>query len=365
MIVVVSGISVSGTSTVGALLAAALKCAFIEGDDDRRPSLTAVHSRILDLVRRGDDVVVACAALTGDDRRLLATGLPITWVYLRASGDDTLALPEDAIVVDASLHPSVIVERLLPLLGNAVDVRVSSNAHDLSAAVARAASQLIADTVAANGTCSLALAGGNTPRELYRLLASTFRERIPWDRVRVFWGDERYVPHDQPDSNFRMAKEVLLDHVPCRVEHIHPVPTHLPTADLAALEYERTLKHFFGTSGPSFDLNLLGIGEDGHTASIFPGSEAVTEARRWVVGVETDADPPTRITLTLPALTHSAHLYVMAAGSRKASALRNVLTATSAPAAYPAAGLHRSKGKLVWWVDHDAASGLDLRSTHD
>jgi 6-phosphogluconolactonase len=121
------------------------------------------------------------------------------------------------------------------------------------------------------------LSGGNTPRTLYGLLASEFRDQIPWAHVHVFWGDERYVSPDDPDSNYRMAKETLLDHVPCPAGNVHPMPTNFPSADAAARDYENTLRNYFGTDWPHFDLSLLGLGEEGYTASLFPGSPALGE----------------------------------------------------------------------------------------
>jgi 6-phosphogluconolactonase len=250
----------------------------------------------------------------------------------------------------------------MELMPQAVDLRVSADAHELSLVVARTAVQVITDAVDANGHCSLALSGGNTPRELYRLLGSAFRDQIPWERIHVFWGDERYVDHSHPASNFRMASEALLNHVPCPVDHIHPMPTHFPSPELAAQDYERTLKEHVGPDGPLFHLNLLGLGEDGHTASIFPGSPSVTDDAHWVVAAETHAEPPRRLTLTLAALTRSENLYVIVAGRKKATALRQVLSACPDPSAYPAAGLRSSKGTLIWWADLEAAAGLTIHS---
>ena len=126
--------------------------------------------------------------------------------------------------------------------------------------------------------------------------------QIPWPFIHVFWGDERYVsPHD-PDSNYRLARETLSDHVPCPAANIHPMPTQFPSPENAAGDYERTLRNHFGTDWPHFDLLLLGIGKEGHTASLFPGSSALGERTRWVAAVETPADPPLRLTLTLPVL---------------------------------------------------------------
>ncbi len=404
MIVVVIGVSGSGKSTIGAMLAVALNCFFLEGDalhpaaniekmssgtpltdEDRSPWLAAIHLRLRDFVSRGEDLVVACSALKGQYRQSLAIGVPITWVYLQASKGlihsrlarrtshfmkadmldsqfEILEEPAGAIVVDASEPPDIIVSQVLERLPYAVDLRVSTDAHELSLEVARASVQVITDAVNVSGTCSLALSGGETPRELYRLLGSTFRDQIPWERIHVFWGDERYVPQGHPDSNFTMARETLLNHVPCPVDHIHPMPTHFPSPEAAAQDYERTLRQHFGADGPAFDLNFLGVGADGHTASIFPGSAALTDGLRWVVGAEAPAASPRRLTLTLAALTRSANLYVLVAGRSKASAMKHVLSGSPDPHSYPAAGLRRSKRTLIWWVDREAATDLVLHS---
>ena len=236
------------------------------------------------------------------------------------------------------------------------DVRICADVNELSLRAAETAVGTIGDAVRHHGRCSLVLSGGSTPRTLYTLLASEFRDRIPWTHVHVFWGDERYVlPHD-PDSNYRMAKEVLLDHVTCPAENIHPMPTYFPSADDAARDYEDTLRGYFGTPSPHFDLILLGLGEEGHTASLFPGSPALGERTRWVVAVNASARPPLRLTLTLPALTAAANIHVLVAGSTKAGALQHVLTGIPDPSTYPAAGLRFTEGTLIWWVDRGAAA---------
>jgi 6-phosphogluconolactonase len=237
------------------------------------------------------------------------------------------------------------------------DVRICVDVHELSLRAAENAVRTIGDAVRGHGRCSLVLSGGSTPRTLYGLLASEFRDQIPWTHVHVFWGDERYVlPHD-PASNYRMAKEALLDHVPCPTGNIHPMPTHFPSPDAAAREYERTLRSHFGTEWPHFDLILLGLGEDGHTASLFPGSPALGERTRWVIAVKTHAEPPLRLTLTLPAVTRAANIYVLVAGSKKARALHHVLTEEIPDTnSYPAAGLRLAEGTLIWWVDREAAA---------
>ena len=399
MIVVVIGVAGSGKSTIGAMLARAIGCEFLEGDtlhspanveqmrsgiplndDDRGPWLSAIHARIADASKRGVNLVVACSALKQNYRDLLGRGVAIEWVYLKGSRDlvrsrlqqrsshfmkadmldgqfEALEEPSNAIVIDVAALPELIVERILWRLSLGVDVRVVADVDAISAQAAAAAVEIINAAVAARGRCSLALSGGDTPRGLYRLLGSHHREHVPWARVHVFWGDDRYVPGDHPDSNYRLARETLLDHVPCPPGNVHAMPTHLPSPADAAAAYDQALKQHFGeASGPAFDLNILGIGEDAHTASVFPGSPAVDEAECWVLDVHTHATPPTRLTLTLPALSHSTNIHVLVAGAAKARALRHALAADSDPHRYPASGIRRGSG-VVWVVDGAAAEG--------
>jgi 6-phosphogluconolactonase len=236
------------------------------------------------------------------------------------------------------------------------DVRVFADVNELSMQAAEAAASVINESVRDTGRCSLVLSGGNTPRTLYSLLGSKFRDQISWAQVQVFWGDERYVSPDDPDSNYRMAKETLLDHVPCPPANVHPMPTHFPSSDAAARDYEKTLRNYFETDLPSFDLVFLGLGEEGHSASLFPGSPALAEQTRWVVAVNAPADPPRRLTLTLPALTRAANIYIIVSGSKKARTLHDVLTAVPDPNTYPASGVRLSEGTLTWWVDREAAA---------
>ena len=158
---------------------------------------------------------------------------------------------------------------------------------------------------------------------LYRLMASQLSSLVPWAHVHVFWGDERYVPPEDPRSNFGMAKETLLDHVDCPAANVHRMPTQFADAGVAAREYERTLRSYFDEEWPDFDLVLLGLGGDGHTASLFPGSLALAEKTKWVVATTVPADPPLRLTLTLPALVGAAAIYVLVAGTNKALALQH------------------------------------------
>ena len=377
------------------MLARELGCEFLEGDtfhppanidkmsrgmplndDDRGPWLSAIHARIADAFRRGVSLVVACSALKQKYRNTLERGVDITWVYLKGSRAllrsrlqqrsshfmkanmldsqfEALEEPSNAIVADVAPAPEVIVAHIVRQLSLAVDVRVAANVDALSEQAAAAAVEIINSAVAARGRCSLALSGGDTPRGLYRRLGSDLRDRVPWDRVHVFWGDDRYVPADHPDSNARMARELLLDHVPCPASNIHAMPTHMAQPADAAASYEQTLRDFFGDAdGPAFDLNMLGIGEDAHTASIFPASAAVDARERWVMDVQTSAAIATRLTLTLPALWWSINIHVLVAGGGKAQALRHALGDPD-PQRHPASGIRRGAG-VVWWVDRAA-----------
>lgn len=245
------------------------------------------------------------------------------------------------------------------------DLRVCADLADLSRRAAEATVATTNDAVRTRGRCSIVLSGGSTPRTLYRLLASEFRARIPWPNVQVFWGDERYVSPDDSRSNYRMAKEALLDHVPCPPANIHPMPTHFPSADVAARDYERTLRNHFVGEWPHFDLVLLGIGDDGHTASLFPGSLALAERTRWVVAAQAPVDPQLRLTLTLPALTRAAAVYVLVTGASKAEALRHVLEGPGDRIKYPAAGVRLGADSVTWWADREAAAlAHDRQDSH-
>lgn len=240
----------------------------------------------------------------------------------------------------------------------APNIHLCESLHDLSLRAADGVAAVVADAVQRRGRCSLVLSGGRTPRTLYEMLASDFRTRIPWEHVHVFWGDERYVAADDPSSNYCMARGALLNHVACSPAHIHPMPTSPASPDSAARDYERTLREHFDGDSPHFDLLLLGMGEEGHTASLFPGSPALLERSRWVVATHVPAQPPLRLTLTLPALTAAAHTYVLVAGARKAETLRRVLTGEPDPITYPVAAVRTSHGSVTWWVDREAARQL-------
>lgn len=209
--------------------------------------------------------------------------------------------------------------------------------------------------LAAKGHFRVSLSGGSTPKTLYGLLAADdFRHRFPWQLVSWYWGDERFVPYDHPDSNYRMVREAMLARVPVPPENVHPVPVD-GTPEDAARRYERTLQEAYGAATldparPLFDVTLLGLGTDGHTASLLPGEPVLEERRRWVAAVA-HGRPETRITITYPVIESSRRVAFLVAGSEKADILRDIRTGDSqAPAARV-----RPRGELFWFVDRAAA----------
>ncbi len=237
---------------------------------------------------------------------------------------------------------------------------------DDAEAVARAAAEEIVDAssraIEKRGRFTVALAGGSTPRRTYELLAdpgAPFRERLRWDRSHVFFSDERHVPPDHPDSNYRMAREALLERV--AVASVHRMRGEEPQAAAAAASYEAELRRFFGLAAandppPRLDLVLLGLGPDGHTASLFPGSSALDERRRWAVAPFVERLGTDRITLTLPVLDRAREVLFLVSGAGKADALAQVFTPAPGSAPNPAARVRPERGALVWIVDRAAAS---------
>lgn len=231
-------------------------------------------------------------------------------------------------------------------------------AADAEALAARAADWLLATAAGTAGTFAVALSGGSTPRRLYQLLAEPpRRDRFPWERTHWFWGDERFVPPDDPASNCRMVHEAMLSRVPVPAANIHAMPTMDRDAAAAAAEYERTLKRFHGAETlapgrPLFDVVLLGLGTDGHTASLFPGTAVLQERHRWAREV-TDAAVGTRLTLTYPALESSRAVAFLVAGADKRPMLERVL---AGDAALPAARV-RPHGALRFFADRAAGAG--------
>jgi 6-phosphogluconolactonase len=239
-----------------------------------------------------------------------------------------------------------------------VDIRILPDLDGLAVEGAQAIADRIVARVAETGSFAISLAGGRTPIALYRCLATRHRNAIPWKRVHFFWSDERYVPRDDPASNYRMAVTELLGRVPVPKENVHPMPTRAREPDVAAESYESTLEEKLGPRGPIFDLSLLGIGIEGHTASLFPGSPALLEPERWVVPALAPTPPAQRLTLTLQALNLAREIFFFVAGPEKAAALARALHAATPPEECPAAGVRPAEGRIVWWVDTASAAEL-------
>ncbi len=228
----------------------------------------------------------------------------------------------------------------------------------MSRAAAEAFVQLANKNVSEKGRFTVALAGGNTPRAIYRLLATEFREQIPWAQVHLFWGDERYVPVDDPNSNYHMVRETLLAPISAAAENVHPIPTELYRPDEAARLYEQFLYHFWGDSLPRFDLIMLGLGKDAHCASLFPGSPALQERKRLVVVAQSPQPPKIRLTLTFPVINQAANIYFFVNGEDKAPALQSILEGPRDLQKFPAQAVQPTNGQVIWWVDEKAASLL-------
>lgn len=232
--------------------------------------------------------------------------------------------------------------------------------------IARRAAALFLDVtrsaVKQRGRCSVALAGGSTPRRTYELLAGL---PVAWERVHLFWGDERCVPPDHPDSNFGMVQQALLERVRLPPENIYRMPGEMPPPQ-AAKSYTQELRRFFraNPSLPGFDLVFLGLGEDGHTASLFPGSPALQLQEAWVAVVEHEQPPPplvTRLSLTLPVLNAARQVVFLVNGANKAPVVRRLFAPTSEEAAagpLPAAQVLPAAGKLTWLVEAAALAEL-------
>jgi 6-phosphogluconolactonase len=221
-----------------------------------------------------------------------------------------------------------------------------------------AADDFIAQAVAKNGKFSVALSGGSTPKSLYSRLATEKRNAVPWDKVYFFFGDERNVPPENPESNYRMAHEVMFSKVPVSADHIFRMRGE-DDAEQAASAYEKNLGSFFGLKPgefPRFDLIFLGMGPDGHTASLFPDSAALNETRRLVAGNWVEKFKTHRITLTFPVLNNAACVTFLTSGPDKAPMVHEVLENPAAN--LPCQRVHPVNGKLIWMMDQGAASQL-------
>jgi len=202
---------------------------------------------------------------------------------------------------------------------------------------------------------TVALSGGSTPKLMFQILAEQFRERVDWSTIQFFWSDERHVPPDHPESNYRMANEALLSHVPVSAASVHRIRGENPDAAEAASEYEQTIVQVTQEPLPRLDLIFLGLGTDGHTASIFPGSEVLHETKRLVAAPYVEKFQSYRITMTLPLLNNGATVVFLVSGAEKAQIVKEVFEGENK---YPAQAVKPTHGELIWMLDKEAAAYL-------
>jgi 6-phosphogluconolactonase len=246
-------------------------------------------------------------------------------------------------------------------LSSPTDIRVLPTPQELFAAAAEEVVRLANQAVAERGRFAIALSGGSTPKSLYNLLATNARSTLPWDHTYFFWSDERHVAPTSPDSNYRMANEAMLSKVPVPPGNIYRVPAENPDAAAAAEAYEVSIRKFFQPQPgqwPKFDLILLGLGPDGHTASLFPGTAGLEEKSRLVIANLVEKLKTHRLTFTLPLINAARCVAFLVSGTDKAAVLRSVLEDSVPGEQYPAKLVEPSEGNLVWFLDRAAASGL-------
>lgn len=234
-------------------------------------------------------------------------------------------------------------------------ISVWENADEVATAAAYAFVQDCNTAIVKKGIFTIALSGGNTPAAFFRKLAEpAFSRNIPWHKIHVFWSDERWVAHDHPDSNYRMAKENLLDHVPLIKSHVHPVPEKGKPAS-AANGYEKSIRRILSKSKGAFDWIMLGLGNDGHTASLFPGTAILSEKKKWVDAVWVEEKQTFRISFTYPLINKAGKVIFLVTGAEKAPIVKTILELKSTK---PAAAVNPSNGIIQWFIDQAAASVL-------
>lgn len=248
-----------------------------------------------------------------------------------------------------------------------VDLRIFSDLNELSRAAAEEVVRLAGEAVQQSGLFTVALSGGSTPRSLYALLADdpVLAKQLPCDRMYFFWGDERAVPPDHPDCNYRMAHETMLSKLPVPEANVHRIHAESMDAHKAAADYDSKLREFFRLSPgelPRLDLVLLGMGADGHTASLFPRSAALREKEKLAVNVRMEKLKSHRVTLVPPVFNHAIHVLFLVSGAEKAEALKAVLEGEYQPDQVPSQLIRPAYGKLTWMVDQAAAGKLSPSS---
>lgn len=237
-----------------------------------------------------------------------------------------------------------------------MNIEILKSADDLARAAATHFVAKNREAISKNGRFTVALSGGSTPKRLYELLADPaepFRDQIAWEKIHFFWSDERHVPPNHTESNYRMAYEALLSRVPVGEANVHRVAGENPDASDAAAQYEEILKAVTGEALPQLDLILLGLGTDGHTASIFPGSEVLQEKKHLVAAPWVEKFKSYRITMTLPLLNNGASVVFLVSGDEKAEIVKEVL---KEHVQYPAQFVRPTNGEALWMLDKEASA---------
>ncbi len=244
-----------------------------------------------------------------------------------------------------------------------MDVAIYPDSNTLSHEAAHYIVRLATEAITSHGQFTIALSGGSTPKVLYALLGNEpYRSQIDWALVEIFWSDERCVPPDSSDSNYQLAQEALFSKVPIAASQIHRMPADKADRDAASLEYTEEMQRVFGTDGiPSFDLLQLGMGPEGHTASLFPHQASLHEQQRLVMPVTVPKPPPPRLTFTPPLLNAARHVLFLVTGSDKADAIQAVLEGSYQPDEYPAQIVRPPHGEVTWMLDTAAAGKLQQR----
>jgi len=243
-----------------------------------------------------------------------------------------------------------------------MELKIYKNNEELSVEVAKWITAYIVETLKKQNRFTLVLSGGGTPQKLNNLLAaSPYKEKIDWSKLHIFWGDERFVPYTDERNNAKMAFDTLLDHVPVPAAQIHRMKTENIIPEVAAGEYEIILHQYFPPSvppAPTFDLVLLGMGDDGHTLSLFPGTHVMHEENKWATSLFLKQQDMFRVTLTAPVVNRAARIAFLVTGPGKAEALQQVLEGDYQPDRYPSQVIKPTNGEVYWFVDKAAASNL-------
>ena len=246
-------------------------------------------------------------------------------------------------------------------MSSSAEIRTLTTPQELFASAAEHVVYAANEAVTARGRFTIALSGGSTPKSLYNLLATNARTTLPWEQTLFFWGDERHVPPTDPESNYRMVDEAMLSKVPVPPANVFRMPAENPDAEAVAETYEQTLRKVFQLGPndvPQFDLILLGMGPDGHTASLFPGTAGLKEKSRLVIANWVEKLKTYRLSFTLPVINAARSVAFLVSGTDKAPVLKAVLEGNDPGEQYPAKLVQPKDGKLIWFLDRAAASAL-------